>query len=267
LRAGGPLQVDELAGAIRQQLDVADPIQRAKAVRATIEASADLLSQDEGVRLAELAVFAGDETIPVSLITLLWRATSGLDPTAAGALCARLADLALLTPAPGGAVTMHDVIRDYYHEELGAALVAQLHEILLDTIAKSLPAAVTGPGMTAWWELHEGARYLREHLIEHMLAAGRYGEAEETATDLRWVDARLRSSGPAGPSADLALIGTVRTERLWRVFVQSAHLLTPTEPDYSLTDILYSRVCHDPDWGRQVRALQAGGTRPALVNQ
>ena len=68
--------------------------------------------------------------------------------------------------------------------------------------------------VTAWWELPETARYLREHLIEHLLAAGRAGQAEEIAADLRWAGARLQASGPAGPYADLALIGTPRAERL-----------------------------------------------------
>jgi WD40 repeat protein len=271
LRAGGGLQVDELTGAAGQQLDVTDPVQRSKAVWATIQASTGLLGPAECERLAELAVFAEDEAIPVALITALWQATGGLNPVAAGALCARLADLALLTPAPGtGTVTMHDVIRDYHREELGAARLGQLHGTLLDTVAKNLPAtpAMAGPGMVpAWWELPGQARYLREHLIEHMLAAGRNSQAEETAADLRWADARLRASGPAGPSADLALLGTPRAERLRQVLGQAAHLLAPTDPPHSLTDILYSRISHDLDWGPVANALALKRTLPALSSK
>jgi hypothetical protein len=115
LRAGGALQADQITGAAGQQLDVSDPEQRTKAVRATIEASTSLLGGADLDRLAELALFAEDETIPVTLITALWQATGGLDPITAHALCARLADLALLTVVPGSGaatVTMHDVIRD-----------------------------------------------------------------------------------------------------------------------------------------------------------
>ena len=97
LRRGGALQVDQLTGAAGQQLDVSDPDQRQQAVRATIQASTSLLSAAEHDRFAELAVFAEDETIPVTLITALWQATGGLDRMATRALCARLADLALLT--------------------------------------------------------------------------------------------------------------------------------------------------------------------------
>ena len=162
LRRGGALQVDQLTGAAGQQLDVSDPDQRQRAVRATIQASTSLLSAAEHDRFAELAVFAEDETIPVTLITALWQATGGLDRMATVALCARLADLALLTLVPGGdggAVTVHDVIRDFLREELGGTRLAQLHQVLLDAAAEGLPtaaAAAPGGGMvTAWWELPE----------------------------------------------------------------------------------------------------------------
>jgi WD40 repeat protein len=268
LRAGGALQVDQLTGTAGRQLDVGDPDQRNEAVRATIEASTSLLSRDEHDRLAELAVFAEDETIPLPLITMLWQATGGMDRLAAGALAARLADLALLTPVPGGeAVTTHDVIRDYLSGYLGTARLPQLHATLVDAVADGLPRApaVTGGGeVTAWWELPGQARYLRDHLIEHLLAAGRPRDAEAAATDLRWAAVRLEHSGPAAPYADLALIGTPRAGRLRRVLGQAAHLLAPTSPPHSLTDILYSRASHDPDWGPQSRTLPASRELPTL---
>ena len=119
--------------------------------------------------------------------------------------------------------------------------------------------------MTAWWELPGTARYLREHLIEHLLAAGRADQAEEVAADLRWAGARLQASGPTGPYADLAPIGTPRAKRLGRVPGQATHLLAPTDPPHSLIDILYSRVSHDPHWAAQ--ALTASHTLPALINK
>ena len=271
LREGGKLSMGSPVGTVVRQLDAADPVQRSKSVRATIEASTGLLSPADRGRLAELAVFARDEAIPVSLINVLWRASGGLDEIDVGGLCARLADLALLTLAPaadGGTIAMHDVIRDYQRQELGADRLEQLHQLLLDRTAKGLPAAAAGVGpsvVTAWWELPERARYLREHLIKHMLAAGRDGQAEATATDLRWADSRLRASGPAAPYADLTLIGTTKTERLRRVLGQAAHLLAPTAPPHSQADILFSRISRDPDWGPQAGALQSATTHPALI--
>ena len=97
--------------------------------------------------------------------------------------------------------------------------------------------------------------------------AGRAADAEELAADLRWAGARLELSGPAGPYADLARIGTPRARRLARVLGQAAHLLAPADPPHSLIDILYGRVSHDPDWGAQTQALAARRKLPALINK
>jgi WD40 repeat protein len=272
LRGIGALAVDQLTGAAARPPSVSDPVQRSWAIRATIEASTELLSADERARLAEVAVFAEDEAIPLDLVTSLWQETDGLEPLAGRALAARLADLALIVPtAPGtGTVIMHDVIRDYLSAGLDGCHRTELHRALVKAARSGLtdaPAVKVGAGtVTAWWELPGKARYLHDHLIEHLLAAEQRGEAEQLAADLRWTRARLQASGPAAAYADLALIGTPRTERLGRVLSQAAHLLAPTEPPHSLTDILYSRVSHDPDWGPQARALMAIGKEPALVS-
>ena len=76
LRTGGPAVVDDVLGDAVRGLDVGQPQQRARAVRATIGASTSLLDRDEAERFAELGVFAEDETIPFSLVARLWRATA-----------------------------------------------------------------------------------------------------------------------------------------------------------------------------------------------
>jgi WD40 repeat protein len=269
----GVLQVDQLTEAAGQHLDVTDPDQRNKAVRATIQASTSLLLPAEHDRFVELGVFAEDETIAVRLVALLWQATGTLDQIAVRALCTRLADLGLVTlirTSDGGAIEVHDVIREFLLEELGHDHLVQLHQVLLDTAAELASVAASGNRaartVTPWWELPESARYLREHLIEHMLAAGRFDEAEITATDLRWAGTRLEHAGPAGPAADLALIGTPQAERMRSLISKSAELLAPVHPMHSLFDIMRSRVSHDPDWGPQARALQGSRLHPELSN-
>jgi hypothetical protein len=277
LRRGGALQVDQLTGAADRRLDVNDPAQRQQAVAATIQASTGLLAAGERERFAELAIFAEDEAIPVELVTALWGATGGLDELAAVALCARLADLALLSltrSGRGGTVGLHDVVRDFLHDELGSTRVRQLHRVLLDAVAADLPTAppaASAAGDTAdvvaWWQLPESARYLWDHVVQHLLVADRGAAAEALAVDLRWVGARLEQSGPTGPFTDLSTIETPTTARLRRLFGQTAHLLTPTQPPHSRVDILYSRVAHDPDWGRQAQRLAHDRTLPALRNR
>ncbi|WLS43253.1 NB-ARC domain-containing protein [Micromonospora profundi] len=274
LHHDGATRVDQLTGAAVRQLDINDPDERAEAVAATIEASTGLLSADEHVRFNELAIFVEDETIPVSLVTMLWQSTGGMDPLAGRALCARLADLALLNLTAtdeGGTIGLHDVVRDYLHQLLGSEKVTRLHQVLLDAITVGLPRASARAcrgqeSVVAWWELPAQARYLREHLVEHLLAADRAGDAEALAADLRWVRVRLEDGGPLGPFADLARIDTPRAVRLGRLLGQTAHLLTPTEPPHSLVDILYARIAHDPDWGPQAETLSRFRMLPALVS-
>jgi WD40 repeat protein len=274
LAAGGPAVVDEVLGENGRALDVGQPGQRERAVRATIEASTGLLSRDDAERLAELGVFAEDEAVPFGLVVQLWRATAGLDELQAAQVCRRLAQLALISqaPAPGGGIALHDVIRDFLRRELGQPRLTGLNGVLLDAAAAGLPAAVAldsdeYSARVAWWELGEQDRYLWDHLIEHLREAQRIDEAEAVACDLRWVGARLERSGPAAPVADLALAGTPRAFRLRAMLVRTAHLLAPTEPTRSVVDVLYSRVAEDPDWGQQVADLADSCRRPRLVNR
>ncbi|MBB2943142.1 WD40 repeat protein [Actinoplanes lutulentus] len=248
LRREGPLSVDRLTGVVPEQLDVNKPEQRDKAIGATIEAGAGLLTTAEQTRFAELSIFVEDEVVPVALVAALWQATGALDETETRRLCARLADLALLTligTAEGGTIGLHDVVRDYLADGLGGTEIERLHGVLLDTAR-----------VTPWWHLPDHSRYLRDHLVEHLLSAGRADEAAAVATDLRWVATRLEDNGPAAPAADLSLIDTPKARRLNELLQQTAHLLAPTEPPGARLEILFDRVAHDEDWGALAAELQ-----------
>ena len=274
LREDGPAAVDELTGEASRSLQVGHPADRALAVRATIGASTSLLSPQDAQRFTELGVFAEDEAIPFTLVAQLWRACAGLDDLRASQLCARLSQLALVSPttAGSGGVVLHDVVRDFLRGELGPGRPAALNGVLLDAVASGLSAvgalnaAAAGSARVPWWDLGFGDRYLWDHLIEHLLDAGRRREAEEIAGDLRWVGARVQGFGPAAPAADLSLVDTPRATRLRAALARTAHLLAPTDPAAAVVDVLHSRVAADPDWGAQVSALRDLYPRPRLVN-
>ncbi|HXL87390.1 MAG TPA: WD40 repeat domain-containing protein, partial [Streptosporangiaceae bacterium] len=271
LRRAGPAAVDEFLADGGRGLDVDQPRQRAQAVRATIGASTSLLAGDDGGRFAELGVFAEDEVIPFALAARLWRATAGLDDLQSARVCKRLAQLALVSASggPDGGIALHDVVRDFLRAELGGQRLADLAGVLVDAAAAGLPgAAPRGDAAgVAWWELGDGDRYVWDHLIEHLRDAGRDGEADAVAGDLRWVGARLERFGPAAPAADLAAAGTVRAARLLAALSRTAHLLAPAAPVGAVVDILHSRVAGDPDWGPQAAALRQAYRRPRLVNR
>jgi WD40 repeat protein len=276
LRTAGPAVVDDLLGEDSKTLRVGMPAERARAVRATIGASTSLLSPEDAQRFTELGVFAEDEIVPFSLVAQLWNVTAGFDDLRATRLCSRLNELALVSmpsdPARLRGLLLHDVVRDFLRGEMEPDQLAALNGQLLNAIAADLPAD-TANGTTyksakvMWWKLGSDDRYMWEHLIEHLLDAGRKAEAEDLAGDLRWVGARLLKSGPAGPVADLTLVGTPTAVRRRTALTRAAHLLAPTEPTEAVVDVLHSRVADDPEWERQVSALRKLPDRPRLVNR
>lgn len=228
LAAHGPAVVDSDPAA----LDLDDPVRRAQAVRATVEAARTLLPPGGDRRLAELAVFAEDESVPVPLIARLWAATGGLTEEATRALCGELDRLSLvsLTADHGGRIMIHDVLRDYLHKELGEARATELHGILADAMG------------TPWEPADDSRGYVLDHAVEHLLAAGRTAEAEAVAGDLRWIETRLHQRGPMAPWADLAAVPTRHAAHLADDLTRTAHLLTPTDPPELLTNVLHNRL-------------------------
>ena len=270
LRDTGPASVDDPAAAV----DVDDRDQRARTVRATIEASLTYLPQEGGARARclELGIFAEDEAIPAALVVTLWNATGGMSERAARDLCLALEDLALISwdREDGGWVRLHDVVRDYLRAELGAGHREAVNAALLDALAVDLPAAATpDPSLesprAAWWRIGEG--YMMDYLIRHLLAAGRGGQAEAVACDLRWIRARLDQRGPAAPLRDLGQVPTAAAAARARDLGRIAHLLEPTEPARAVAAILHSRLAPLPAWREQVRAIVPDpGDLPALRN-
>ncbi|MDX2815755.1 NB-ARC domain-containing protein, partial [Streptomyces sp. PA03-5A] len=266
LRTHGPAAVDD-PGAI-WRLD--DQEERNKAVRASIEAATLLLPPGGADRFAELAIFAEDEAIPVSLVALLWHATTGLTEPQAQSLWRKLRDLSLITLIPdhGGRIGLHDVIRDYLRAALGTDALTTLHGRFTDAVAATLdPAAPLTPTVPdhghAWWEVTD--RYLLDHLIEHLRAAGRSTQAEAVAGDIRWVEARLVQRGPTAPWSDLTQIDTPHARAMARSLAQTAHLLNPVEPDRLLANVLHVRLQHHPLWHGQIVARQNDSTRRPLL--
>ena len=143
-RSGGDIAAlaDELSGRLRRdgpvqfesQWDLRDASARSRTVAATIEASTRLLGSGDRDRFAELALFAEDDDIAIPDIAALWRATGGLGELEARVLCARLSDLALLA-RKGVAFRLHDVVRSYLRDSLGADRLRGLNRIFIDEVA------------------------------------------------------------------------------------------------------------------------------------
>lgn len=279
LRELGTSGVDGLTREDGRPLDINDPVARSSAVAATIEASLGLLTPEQRDLFVQTSVFGEDEAVPIRLVGLLWATTASLDEAQSRALCLRLQDLALIgidDHVPGGALRLHDVIRDHLRASLDPDALTRLHQSLVTAIANTVPtsAAATSDGDTssadrvrAWWLLPEAERYAYDHLIEHLISANRGAEAEVLATDLRWVARRLQLANANAPYTDLTKSTTARAGDLARLIAGAAHLLGPTDPAHSLIDILCSRVAHDPIWGPQAAELLAAQPGTHLVSR
>ncbi|WP_052398034.1 WD40 repeat domain-containing protein [Streptomyces sp. NRRL F-5123] len=256
----------------RAEVDLRDPLQRSTAVRAAVETAAQLLPPGGDERFGELGVFAEDESIPVSLVAELWQSTGSLTAQDSRRLCADLAWASLLAPEPdpqaGGQIRLHDVIRDDLRARLGETRLRQTNAVLVDAAAAGLPPAPPQPGTDpavgrAWWQMPDG--YLADHLVTHLLDAGRPVQAEAVATDLRWIAWRLHTRGTTAPWADLTAIETPTARAAAHAFTSAAHLLTPTVPGHALTAVLYSRLGAYAPW--QVVSRSWRSPHPALRNR
>ena len=268
LRGNGPAAVDDPAST--WNLD--DPNLRNQAVRASIEAATTLLPPGGPQRFTELGIFAEDESIPIRLVATLWQASDQLTEDQTRVMCRNLERLSLLTldARHGGAISLHDVIRDYLRGDLGTVGLTRVNGLVIDAVAATLPtaqplAAAQPHPERAWWMLQDG--YLLDHLIDHLLAADRITLAEAVAGDLRWVEVRLIQRGPTAPWADLDRINTTHARPLARSLAQTAHLLTPTDPAYAITGVLHTRLQAHPHWQPQITARRSDPVqRPCLEN-
>ncbi|WP_447047648.1 NB-ARC domain-containing protein [Streptomyces rosealbus] len=267
LRVHGPQGVDPTDATI----DVDRPEERRRAIRATVEAATGLLPAGGMDLFAELAIFAEDEVVPLPLIARLWQSTAGLSERESRGLCAQLAGLSLLSLArdEGGRVSMHDVIRDYLLSAQEPTRLTALHAHLVDASANGIPNAVPPfahqrAPYPAWWELTDG--YLQDHLIEHLVAAGRTELAEAVTSDLRWVEDRLVRHGANAPQRDLSHVPTADAGSRAHSLAQVTHLLAPTDPAPLVLNTLYIRLAFLPPWQDLVTArVSALPARPLLV--
>ncbi|MEW2527594.1 NB-ARC domain-containing protein, partial [Streptomyces sp. NPDC047071] len=264
LREHGPTAQDPhgIAQDPHDTLDLDQPERRNTAVRASVRAAVTLLQAAHAEqRFAELGIFAEDEAVPIALIAALWQATGSLDETSTRSLCKQMADLSLLgldRTVPGGVITLHDVVRDYLRAELGETGLRAANAALLDAVAATLPRTETTA--TAWWHTPHG--YLLDHLIEHLLHAGRDAQASIVAQDFSWVRTRLHQRGPTAAWRDLDRIGPP-AHTLTRQLAQAAHLLTPTTPTHALDTILRSRITNAPHWPTH----GSPSSTPRLINR
>ncbi|SFR24891.1 WD40 repeat [Lentzea waywayandensis] len=227
--------------------DAARPVDRARAVAATMAASLTLLSAADRQRYLDLAVFGEDVPISLDVLALLW------PDCEVETVCEELYGVGLVADyrldPPGPRLVVHDVIRAYLRSRTDDAGQVQIHRRLIASArALILPGPPEAPADpcdrgTPWWRLPTAAGYLWRFLAYHLHAAGHDTELAELVCDLRWVEAKTRRLGSVvGVEADLDLLDTPSSRALGARLRQAAHLLSPMEPSSALGATLASRL-------------------------
>jgi len=155
-----------------------------------MQASVEVLSDDEQRRFAELAVFATDQTVPAGAAATLWSHTGDLDDLDTEDLLIELAERSLVqldqeTAADGQVhrrFRLHDLLHDYAVRIAGKPRA--VHQILLDAYRRQCPDG---------WHTGPEDGYFFQNLCQHLAgAAGNWDAAVELLCDLRFVEARCR---------------------------------------------------------------------------
>ena len=234
---------------------------RDAAVSATLRVSLELLQREQYARYQELAIFPEDVAIPLATLEKLWGATGGLDDFDTEELCQTLYrhSLLLTFDLATRTIRLHDVIRSYLQQEVGAALPA-LHEQLLDAY-----------NLTRWADLPENEPYLWDQLAEHLVEASRVEELVATVKDLRYLAHKTLVRKAYATEADLAFAeqrvpADVPLRLLTRNFTNMGHLLNRCSTFNVLAAVLYSRLMHLQELSDLCHAFERDIPRPYLTS-
>ncbi|MFA7158472.1 MAG: hypothetical protein WC299_04145, partial [Kiritimatiellia bacterium] len=155
-----------------------------------MQASVEMLSDEEQKRFAELAVFETESTVPDAAAVVLWKHTGNLDDLDTEDLLVNLFERSLIqldqkTDADGKILRrfrLHDLLHDYAMRIAGELRAS--HQKLLDAYRKKCSDG---------WHTGPDDGYFFQNICQHLAtAAGNWDEAVVLLCDLRFVEARCR---------------------------------------------------------------------------
>jgi hypothetical protein len=254
-------QLADHLGHYGPELDLTDENGRSRAVTATLQASLDRLSDSEQERFLELAVFGENVEIPIAILERYWAATGSWRLPQIRNFAPRLLDLGLaaeyLTDQHRPRIRLHDVIHAWLRMravDQRLAGLPGLHAAFLDAHRSLVPTSPNSQAVS-WWSLPidpidatEAAvtDYLWAWIPTHLHHAHRVEELDALLAQPQWILTKLALSSPAALEADLELGHSPVAAALARVVRQDGYLLTPLEPEGSVTATLAGRISQDP---------------------
>lgn len=214
-----------------------------------IQVSAETLPEDVRERYTDFAVFQPGAAVPEETLGTLWE-QAGLNRYDTEDVVRVLVSYSLAQRDPDGRLILHDLQRDYVRAQAGD-LTAR-HARLVDAYRARCPAG---------W--HDGPRdgYFFQHLVYHLVAAGRLGDASGLLADFGWLQAKLTATSTLELIADYdqvpaqAAAGPADT---WLSFLRkNAHLLASDDGHWPPAKILVQLAWESP--GSSLPARSADG--------
>ena len=237
----------------------ADNYQHATLLRA-IEVAVDDLDRADQQRWAELAVFAGQGSVPESAIAALWQPFDQ-DYLDTGERINRFLARSLLQAAGQGRYRLHDLQYDVAFLRLGPdpasaqQSLAEVHARLVDAYSRRVTDVAGTPPQAGWPELAAALAckpaadpawraaddgYLLEHLVGHLCRGGRPQDAATLLTGYDWITIGLARRGLAQLVGDYGL-PAMESLRIVRDALSRSALALSSDPD-CLPDQLLGRL-------------------------
>jgi WD40 repeat protein len=188
-----------------------------------MQASVEMLSEEELQRFAELAVFDTDATVPEAAAATLWLHTGGLNDLDTEDLLVNLFERSLIqlnsNPDADGITVrrfrLHDLLHDFA-VRMSAEPIA-LHEKLLSAYCAKCPEG---------WPSGPNDGYFMQHLVGHLVAADRLNDAASLLLDYKWLEAKLNATTVDELIADYDFVSASRVQRLVQDALRlSSHIL------------------------------------------
>ncbi len=222
-----------------------------RSIWCAMQASVEMLPDDQQQRFAELSVFATDQTVPEAAAATLWSHTGNLDDLDTEELLINLVERSLVqldqkTEADGKVrrrFRLHDLLHDYAVRIAGEPRA--VHQKLLDAYRKKcIDGWPTGP--------NDG--YFFENLVHHRAETGAWPQTEKLVTDFSWLMRKCELGLLDSISNDYELIResspTEMNNRLeiWSDFFrEKAHILRRGNEEWQTHKILLQLAVEHAD--------------------
>jgi hypothetical protein len=163
-----------------------------RTIWAAMKASYDVLDDSEKLRFAELAVFATDQTVPETVVQMLWEHNARISARNCTKLIINLYERSMVQldqkTNDDGSISrrfrLHDLLYDFASRMAGD--LKPLHQTLLDAYRKQCPDG---------WHAGTNDGYFFDHLARHLAATDNYPELKSLFSDQQWMNARVPNSG------------------------------------------------------------------------